>query len=121
MTTPGTHNDTYAGTCHRTFFSNMVAGLPLDECPDKDVHHVNAIDLLMLLPPLAIAHLESTVADRQKAITTATKVLRRTNKLKFAFLYADLLTSVLKGADMREAAKEIATGLRIDLPEFVRS
>lgn len=26
MTTPGSHNDTYAGTCHRMFFKNLVAG-----------------------------------------------------------------------------------------------
>ena len=34
MTTPDSHNDTYAGTCHRLFFANRANGLPLDECPD---------------------------------------------------------------------------------------
>ena len=28
MTTPGSHNDTYAGTCHRMFFANWKAGVP---------------------------------------------------------------------------------------------
>lgn len=26
MTTPGSHNDTYASTCHRMFFANYVKG-----------------------------------------------------------------------------------------------
>ena len=26
MTTPGSHNDTYASTCHRMFFANLVKG-----------------------------------------------------------------------------------------------
>ena len=31
MTTPGSHNDTYASTAHRQFFANFVQGLPLGE------------------------------------------------------------------------------------------
>ena len=27
MTTPGSHNDTYASTCHRMFFANAVRGV----------------------------------------------------------------------------------------------
>ena len=27
MTTPGSHNDTYAGTCHRIFFANLTNGM----------------------------------------------------------------------------------------------
>jgi hypothetical protein len=32
MTTPGTHNDTYAESFHRDFFKNYAAGVPADKC-----------------------------------------------------------------------------------------
>jgi ADP-ribosylglycohydrolase len=56
MTTPGSHNDTYASTCHRMFFANMVfRQLPLKDCPDNDHHNVdseyclwlNAVDFII--------------------------------------------------------------------------
>lgn len=42
MTTPGSHNDTYASTCHRMFFANMIFKKrdPKD-CPDNDGHNGN--------------------------------------------------------------------------------
>ena len=34
MMTPGSHNDTYASTCHRMFFKNLkILNLPPKECP----------------------------------------------------------------------------------------
>lgn len=43
MTTPGSHNDSYASTCHRMFFANYAHGKrdPAD-CPDNDRHNVDA-------------------------------------------------------------------------------
>ena len=32
MTTPGTHNDTYAESFHRDFFSNWAAGIAPERC-----------------------------------------------------------------------------------------
>ena len=43
MTTPGTHNDCYVGTCHRMFFHNRARGIPSAECPDNDNHNVHAL------------------------------------------------------------------------------
>lgn len=40
MTTPGSHNDVYAGTCHRMFFSNYVSGKDPKKCADNDGHNV---------------------------------------------------------------------------------
>lgn len=43
MTTPGSHNDTYASTCHRMFFANMIfRQLPPKDCPDNDHHNVDS-------------------------------------------------------------------------------
>ena len=36
MTTPGTHNDTYAGTAHRMFFANFARGKNNRSCADND-------------------------------------------------------------------------------------
>lgn len=40
MTTPGSHNDVYAGTCHRMFFANFVNGKDPKKCADNDGHNV---------------------------------------------------------------------------------
>lgn len=32
MTTPGSHNDTYAESYHRDFFSNYARGVPPEKC-----------------------------------------------------------------------------------------
>jgi ADP-ribosylglycohydrolase len=56
MTTPGSHHDTYASTCHRMFFANMVyKKLPPDQCPDNDHHNVDTIDGLVLPTITALA------------------------------------------------------------------
>eukprot|EP00536_Pseudo-nitzschia_multiseries_P009623 jgi/Psemu1/201173/e_gw1.273.34.1 len=56
MTTPGSHNDAYASTCHRMFFANLVfRGLPPKECPDNDRHNVDTIDGLVLPTIVALA------------------------------------------------------------------
>jgi ADP-ribosylglycohydrolase len=34
MTTPGTHNDTYAESFHRDFFKNWAAGVPPEKCAE---------------------------------------------------------------------------------------
>ena len=56
MTTPGSHNDTYASTCHRMFFANLVHHkLPPKECPDNDYHNVDTIDGLVLPSIVSLA------------------------------------------------------------------
>ncbi|KAL7503974.1 hypothetical protein ACHAXN_001691 [Cyclotella atomus] len=56
MTTEGSHNDTYASTCHRMFFANMIFNKrePKD-CPDNDGHNVDTIDGLVLPTVTALA------------------------------------------------------------------
>jgi ADP-ribosyl-[dinitrogen reductase] hydrolase len=61
MMTPGSHNDTYASTCHRMFFANLILHkLPPKDCPDNDKHNVDAMDGLVLPTIVALA----TAADR---------------------------------------------------------
>lgn len=59
MTTPDTHNDIYAGTCHRMFFDNLIfKKKPISECPDNDGHNVDAIDGLINVIPIALAYFQ---------------------------------------------------------------
>lgn len=75
MTTPGTHNDTYANTCHRQFFANYRLGRSLDECPDNDGHNTDAIDGMTNVPAVAaLAWSQHGPFGAQKAATqTSTK------------------------------------------------
>ena len=67
MTTAGSHNDTYASTCHRMFFANLVHNeLPPEDCPDNDQHNVDTIDGLVLPTIVAL------VDPRQSSICAAT-------------------------------------------------
>jgi ADP-ribosyl-[dinitrogen reductase] hydrolase len=60
MTTPGSHSDTYAGTCHRMFFANWSKGVPPADCPGNDGHNVDAIDgeLITQKPNVLSVHLQ---------------------------------------------------------------
>ena len=56
MTTPGSHNDTYAASAHRIFFSNYANGGPSEECHGNDGHNVDNIDALTLAVPVIIKY-----------------------------------------------------------------
>jgi ADP-ribosyl-[dinitrogen reductase] hydrolase len=56
MTTPGSHNDTYASSCHRLFFQNWVQKIDPSECPGNDGHNVDSIDALTLTVPVILKY-----------------------------------------------------------------
>ena len=88
MTTPGSHNDTYASTCHRMFFANMFfRELPPEKCPDNDGHNVDTIDGLVLPTIAAIAEASranSTVEDVENVAAQCASVTRKSSKLEHA-------------------------------------
>jgi ADP-ribosyl-[dinitrogen reductase] hydrolase len=74
MTTPGSHSDTYASTCHRMFFANYVRGVPPEQCADNDGHNTDAIDALTLTVPVIIKYADAPAAERiQKVSRSGTK------------------------------------------------
>jgi len=76
MMTPGSHNDTYASTCHRMFFSNLkVKKLPPEECPDNDQHNVDTIDGLVL-PTIASLAISARAAVNNTSGSHAREVAR---------------------------------------------
>mmetsp|Transcript_25751 Transcript_25751/g.38877 ORF Transcript_25751/g.38877 Transcript_25751/m.38877 type:complete len:418 (+) Transcript_25751:8-1261(+) len=79
MTTPDSHHDTYASTCHRMFFANMILKKkdPKD-CPDNDHHNVDTIDGLVLPTISALGYAsrgndDKTVANAAASTASATR------------------------------------------------
>lgn len=124
MTHPGNHNDTYANTCHRMFFKNWKDGIAPAQCPDNDGHNVDTIDALMVVPPVAIAHMHSPPAERAAAIKAAIQSTRRSSEvLSFANIYADMLILLLQDSavSMQQAAQAAGRQMNLDVAAMVRA
>lgn len=122
MTTPDSHNDTYAGTCHRMFFANRENGKPLDECPDNDQHNVDTIDGLVNLPAVIFA--AAAVGGEEKvnaSAAAAVTLLRRSDALpQYAQVYAAMLTGVASGGDLKETVATAAASVGLDIAQAAR-
>ncbi|CAE7027179.1 unnamed protein product [Symbiodinium natans] len=111
MTTPGTHNDTYASTCHRMFFQKWRAGVDPKDCPDNDGHNVDTIDGLVIpsvvaLISLAQGHSVTTAAAlavEALAVTRSSQVLP-----EYIRTVTYMLDKVLQGSPLDKAAAETA-------------
>ena len=138
MTTEGSHNDTYASTCHRMFFANMIFNQrdPKD-CPDNDGHNVDTIDGLVLPTVTAIAetakkfatsggdaiNIESMEAIKSAAAKTA-GVTRSSDLLEnVSGVWANLIASTIlistsdaDGSDMNKVLVQTANTLGIRSP-----
>jgi ADP-ribosylglycohydrolase len=93
MTTPGTHNDCYASTCHRMFFANLTKGLPPEKCPDNDNHNVDTIDGLIMGVPVALATYSNPVEEAKREVNSCVSVTRDSSVLPG---YADGLTMIFR-------------------------
>ena len=113
MTTPGSHNDTYASTCHRMFFANFVRGVPPAECADNDGHNTDAIDALTLTIPVILKYADAPVAERLQKVKEVIYVTRRTRALdRYAEVFSELMVAVLHGGDLRTEVER--AGARLD-------
>jgi hypothetical protein len=93
-----------ASTCHRMFFANFVQNKSPEECADNDGHNVNAIDALTNLIPV-IVHYESATREIRNQKLAATLSSTRCSSLlqSYAENFADILTAVLRGENLRQA------------------
>ena len=124
MQQPGSHNDTYASTCHRMFFANLARGRPLDQCADNDGHNTDAIDALTLIIPIIVNRAAATASDATSAATAGglhsdvegtcalanqlVATTRRSSQLgRYVSAYVWLLTAVLEGMDLRAAVEAV--------------
>jgi len=112
MTTPGSHNDCYASTCHRMFFANLQKGIPPERCPDNDNHNVDVIDGLAMTVPVALALAQRMpTTEVQKQAMACAALTRQSNVLGgYVAEYADLLTQVAAGTPMPDALRSVGQG-----------
>ncbi|GBF98933.1 hypothetical protein Rsub_11725 [Raphidocelis subcapitata] len=118
MTTPGSHNDTYAESFHRDFFRNYADGSPPERCCGAEGHNTAQIGGFVMLPPVVFANLKEGRAAAISAALTHLALTHDSPKLAaFATEYAGLLYDLATGAtDLRTATVEAAKVVRADLP-----
>ena len=115
MTTPGSHNDTYASTAHRMFFQNLVERKRAPEnCPDNDQHNVDSTDAVTMAVPVSLL-----AADDTDAVKHAIKMVSLTRdsqrSQQVAATFTNLLRSVVRGTPVREAVAAVGAAEGIDL------
>ena len=115
MQTPGSHNDTYASTCHRMFFANLMAGKAPGACADNDGHNVDTIDALTLAIPIVLKYCDASKDLRDKMVLDGIHVTRKTGKAldRYAVVFSDLLVNVINGKDLRTAIDEAGQDIGI--------
>lgn len=108
MTTPGTHNDTYAGTCHRIFFSNFSQGIDPKQCAGNDGHNVDTMDALVnLIPVILAAHLSGKPDSLRRDIAHQVAMCRRSQPaVDSGMIFADSLNRLLATRENPSAALE---------------
>lgn len=132
MTTAGSHNDAYASTCHRMFFSNLKHnGLAAEACPDNDEHNVDTVDGLVLPTVTSLAYavhremeasaLKATgeavadfrVSDPKHAAAARTVAVTRNSPMlyKVSGIWGDLLASLVHGDDVEPSLATAASKL----------
>ncbi len=100
MTTPGSHNDTYAESYHRAFFANYVRGVRPQRCAGAEGHDTASIGSLVSLPPvIAAAMHQEDPACLTNAVLTHLRLTHRSKKLEpYALALGELLAELLRGA-----------------------
>lgn len=122
MTTPGSHNDTYASTYIRQFFANREAGKPLADCADNDGHNTDAIDAMTGLAPFAVLAAgrgEPSGTNVERFLSTT----RNSRRLpQYARLFTDMVQSLLERPEdeapadaLRRVTHKAAAELGLDL------
>eukprot|EP00887_Chlorella_sp_A99_P008172 scaffold12.g8172.t1 len=105
MTTPGSHNDTYAESFHRDFFSNWAKGVPPEQCSrGTEGHNTASIGGFVMLPPVVLGSLEKGGEEAKRLAVQHLGLTHESAMLgRVAAVYAELLFEVASGRDLREA------------------
>jgi ADP-ribosylglycohydrolase len=98
MTTPGTHNDTYAESYHREFFANYSRGCPPERCAGAENHDTPSIGGLVALPPVILAmRRNDDPAAVDRTLLTHLRLTHRSAKLeRYALALGRLLPRLLQ-------------------------
>lgn len=107
MTTPDTHSDAYASTCHRMFFKNWHSGVDPKDCPSNDGHNVDTMDGLVL-PAVALLVELGSGSTAEEAAAVAVSVLRVTRKSAELVGYIQLLALMMEEVFKGQGADAVA-------------
>jgi ADP-ribosylglycohydrolase len=118
MTTPGSHNDTYAESYHRQFFANYDRGIPPERCAGTENHDTASIGALVALPPVIVAasctHDPSTV---DAALLAHLRLTHHSAKLeRYALALGRLLPGLLRETRARIIPIVSATAQSLGFP-----
>eukprot|EP00878_Enallax_costatus_P016108 GHUV01016890.1.p1 GENE.GHUV01016890.1~~GHUV01016890.1.p1 ORF type:complete len:433 (+),score=92.10 GHUV01016890.1:240-1538(+) len=130
MTTPGSHNDTYAESFHRDFFKNWAAGVPPDRCAEgTEGHNTAQIGGFVMLGPVIMAAVaaaaqagsstEAAAAAASKQALTHLKLTHESAKLAaVADRYAQVVAKAALGEPLRPLLEAEARRLRFSPQEL---
>ena len=117
MTTPGTHNDTYAESFHRDFFANWATGVAPERCAGKEGHNTPTIGGFVMLPAVAFASMWRGEALMKAAVAEHLRLTHDSALLSSrAGVYAVLLADLARGVAPREALAAAGKAIGLDLP-----
>lgn len=86
------------------FFANHIRGKRPEECADNDGHNTDAIDALTNLVPVIVHYADAARELRNQKVRETVAATRKSRALsQYAENFADLLTAVLHGEDLRVA------------------
>jgi ADP-ribosylglycohydrolase len=122
MTTPGSHNDTYAESYHRDFFKNWVAGVPPEKCSrGTEGHNTASIGGFVTMPPVIFGSLRDGVEAAQAVAVRHLGLTHESQALaQYAKVYTQLLVEVAGGRDLRQAVSAAAKSVGLDLDRVLR-
>ena len=98
MTTPDSHNDTYAESYHRDFFANYARGVSPERCAGAEGHDTASIGGLVALPPVIVAAMrEDDPAAVDRTLLAHLRLTHRSTKLeRYALALGRLLPRLLQ-------------------------
>lgn len=96
MTTPGTHEDTYAESFHREFFKNYSKGAKPEDCAGEEGHNTASVGAFVMMPVVALFY----HSDRKVGIQLALQQMALTHKSnslnKYATSYLNLMFDIIE-------------------------
>jgi ADP-ribosylglycohydrolase len=118
MTTPGSHNDTYAESYHRDFFARYARGVPPERCAGAEGHDTASIGGLVGLPPVIFATLgQGNAGTVDTALLTHLRLTHRSLKLeRYARAFGELLVGLLQDAAPQLGPRACAAAERLGFP-----
>jgi ADP-ribosyl-[dinitrogen reductase] hydrolase len=98
MTTPGTHDDTYAESYHREFFARFSQGYPPERCAGEENHDTASIGGLVTLPPVILAAVANEDANtRDEMLLRHLRLTHRSAKLEpYALALGRLMQNIVE-------------------------